>query len=71
MTAMFTGSGIGRVGCFDNEDGFVLQVSNGNASFGYIKSGVNKGSNGATGFDDQLNWNGSFPVSSIDFEKLK
>ena len=43
MTASFNGAGIGRAGCFDDTDGFALQVSDGVASFGYLKDGVHKG----------------------------
>lgn len=69
LTALFDGVGIGRVGCVDGQDGFVLQVSNGNASFGYVKSGVDMGSLGALGLDDQTDWNGNYNISNIDLTK--
>lgn len=69
MTALFDGAGVGRVGPVDDLDGFVLQVSNGSASFGYVKSGVDKGSLGVNGLDNQSAWNGNFDVSNLDLSK--
>lgn len=70
FTGMFNGTGIGKIGCANSNTGFSLKLDNGNASFGYIKDGVETGSNGSAGFDDQTIWNGSISTDDIDFTKL-
>lgn len=70
FTASFNGAGKGKAGSFDDENGFILSIDNGVASFGYLKSGVEKGSNGDNGLDNQSEWNGSTNISNIDLTKL-
>lgn len=72
FTLLVDGSGIGIGGAFDQQEqnGFQLKVDNGNASFGYLKSGVEKGSLGINGFDDQSEWNGNLSADKIDFTKM-
>ena len=69
-TGKFVGTGTGYLGCTDYTDGFAIKIVNGNMSFGYFDGGVEKGSDGAAGFDDQANFNGSFNVSGLDLTTL-
>jgi hypothetical protein len=63
FTASFNGTGIGKAGCFDDVNGFIIRVDNGVATFGYLKNGVEKGTDGAAGFD-------SVDTTGIDLTKL-
>jgi len=63
FTASFQGAGTGYHGSWDDADGFAIKVSNGVMSFGYIKSGIEKGSWGGDGFD-------SVDTSGIDLTKV-
>lgn len=71
FTASFSGTGTGYAGSHDASDGFALKLVNDNASFGYVKGGVETGSSGAAGFDDEATWNGNLDVSTIDWTKLQ
>ena len=72
FTLRADGTGTAKGGAFDElqQNGFQLKIVNNNASFGYLKSGVEKGSYGAAGFDDQSSWNGNLNVSGLDLTKL-
>jgi hypothetical protein len=64
FTAYFSGTGTGEAGIFDDNDGFKLKVTNGVASFCYIKGGVE------TGLVSQSSWNGDADLNNIDWETL-
>lgn len=70
FTAYFEGPGTGYAGPHDDNDGFALKISGGRASFGYIKGGVETGTGGAPGLDDQSDWVGRFDPSNIEIDKL-
>lgn len=65
FTLSASGSGTVRAGGFDSseDNGFVIDITNGAMTFGYIKAGVNKGSAGAAGFD-------SVDTNGLDLTKL-
>ena len=63
FTASFTGTGIAKVGAFDDTDGFLLKYDNGNLSFGRSKGGVET-------LDDQSIWESTIDISTIDFTKI-
>lgn len=64
FTAYFSGTGTGEAGPHDDNDGFKLKVTNGVASFCYLKGGVE------TGSVSQSSWNGNADLSNIEWDKL-
>lgn len=61
------GTGESGAKTIDGQSGFVIKLTAGVPSFGYINDGVEYGSNGAAGFD--TTFNGDIPVEDIDFTK--